>query len=90
MKKFTIPTDFGGVKYPFDVYVGDPSSHKHPLYYQQSWLNAERGGHIPDEVMASFQKLKELAVKNRVSFPELCVYALEAANKENEQENKKE
>lgn len=82
MKKFTIPCDFGGKKSPFDVYIGDPDGNLHPLCYQQNWLKKERGGEIPQEVMESFAKLKALSEKNGVSFEDLCVYALEAANEE--------
>ncbi len=82
MKKFTIPCDFGGKKAPFDVYIGESDDNTHPLFYQQNWLIKERGGVIPQEVMDSFAKLKAISVKNGVSFEDLCVYALEAANKE--------
>jgi hypothetical protein len=82
MKKFTIPCDFGGKKAPFDVYIGMPKIGNHPLQHQAHWLASERGGTIPAEVMESFAKLLALAEKNGVSFEDLCVYALEAANEE--------
>jgi len=89
MKKFTIPCDFGGKKAPFDVYIGLPEQDLHPLQYQASWLVKERGGSIPQEVMDSFQKLYVLAKENNVAFEDLCVYALEEANKQkaNEENN---
>jgi len=87
MKKFTIPCTFGGGKAPFDVYIGDPDEELHPLFFQQKWLLKERGGLIPQEVMDSFAKLKVLAKKNEVSFEDLCVYALEAANEEKKKNN---
>lgn len=80
MKKFTIPCDFGGKKAPFDVYIGLPDQGSHPLEFQSLWLSNERGGSIPSEVMESFSKLLALSEKNDVSFEDLCVYALEAAN----------
>lgn len=86
MKRFTIPCDFGGKKAPFDVYIGLPSSGAHPLQYQSLWLEEQRGGKVPTEVMESFGKLLALSNKNGVSFEDLCVYALEAAN---EEKNKK-
>lgn len=86
MKKFTVPCDFGGRKAPFDVYIGMPKPGNHPLQNQAWWLSAERGGTIPAEVMESFGKLLELAEKNGVSFEDLCVYALEAANKNKEKQ----
>lgn len=82
MKKFTIPCDFGGKKAPFDVYIGMPKPGNHPLQNQAHWLATERGGTIPAEVMESFDKLLKLSEKNGVSFEDLCVYALEAANEE--------
>ncbi len=82
MKKFTIPCDFGGKKAPFDVYIGNPKPGNHPLQNQAQWLSQERGGTIPAEVMDSFAKLLALSEKNGVSFEDLCVYALEAANAE--------
>jgi hypothetical protein len=82
MKKFTIPCDFGGKKAPFDVYIGHPKGGNHPLQNQAAWLSAERGGNIPPDVMESFAKLLKLSAENGVEFEDLCVYALEEANKE--------
>jgi len=82
MKRFTIPCDFGGQKAPFHIYVGEPSNDIHPLYFQAAWLAEKRGGTIPPEVMDSFGKLQNIAIENRVSFEELCVYALGTAEKE--------
>jgi hypothetical protein len=79
MKKFTIPCDFRGTQAPFTVYIGNPEAKHHPLQFQADWLAKERGGTIPQEVMESLQKLKDLADKNGVSFEELCEYALTAA-----------
>lgn len=76
LKKFTIPCDFAGVKAPFNIYVGEPRPDKHPLLHQSSWLQRERGGTIPTEVMDSFEKLHGISKENGVSFEELCVYAL--------------
>jgi Domain of unknown function (DUF2610) len=80
MKRFTIPCDFGGVKAPFHIYVGEPCADEDPLHYQAQWLQTERGGAIPDEVIESFKKLLAIAVENGVSFEELCVYALGTAS----------
>ncbi|SHN36194.1 DUF2610 domain-containing protein [Actinacidiphila paucisporea] len=80
MKKFTIPCDFGGVKAPFNIYIGEPSPDKHPIQYQAAWLSRERSGTIPAEVMDSFAKLHEISKENGVSFEELCVYALGTAS----------
>lgn len=85
MKKFTVPCNFNGVKAPFTIYIGEPEAQHHPLHFQADWLSKERGGQIPQEVMDSIAKLKDLAEKNNVSFEELCVYALGAASDEDEE-----
>ena len=82
VKKFSIPCDFGGQRAPFTVYLGEPEPNHHPLHFQANWLSKERRGTIPAEVMDSIAKLKDLAVQNNVSFEELCVYALGAAQQE--------
>lgn len=76
MQHFMIPCDFGGRKAPFPIYVGEPKADSHPLHHQSWWLNSERGGSIPQEVMDSFEKLHKIALENNVSFEELCVYAM--------------
>ena len=90
MKKFSIQCDFNGVKAPFTIYIGDPELKHHPLHFQADWLSKERGGSIPGEVMDSVSKLKDLADKNNVSFEELCVYALGAAQQESEDSEEEE
>lgn len=79
MKRFTVPCDFNGVKYPFHVYIVNSPWPKHPLEDQARWLLEERGGVIPAEVMDSFAKLHKIAHENKVSFVDLCVYALGTA-----------
>jgi hypothetical protein len=87
MKKFTVPCNFNGVKAPFTIYIGMPEDRHHPLHFQSEWLSKERGGTIPTEVMDSIARLKELADKNNVSFEELCVYALGAAQQQENEED---
>src|SRR4051794_16968646 len=84
MKRFTVPCDFYGVKYPFHVYVGEPSSTAHPLHFQSHWLQEVRGGTLPHEVMDSFERLHKIAIDNNVSFEDLCVYVLGTAAAEGE------
>jgi hypothetical protein len=86
MKKFKIPCDFSGHRYPFDLYVGEPDDDLHPLHFQSEWLQRSRGGFIPKEVMDSFSKLHKISVENGVSFEELCMYALGAAANDKEEE----
>jgi Domain of unknown function (DUF2610) len=85
MKRFTVPCDFSGVKYPFHVYIGEPLPSVHPLKYQASWLREVRGGTVPQEVMDSFARLAAIALENNVSFEDLCVYALGTAAAESGQ-----
>lgn len=89
MKKFNVPCDFNGTSSPFTIYIGDPEGQHHPLHFQAEWLSKERGGTIPAAVMTSIAKLKELADKNNVSFEDLCVYALGAAQQENDNKDNK-
>lgn len=84
MKKFTINCDFGGQIAPFAIYIGQPEQGHHPLHFQADWLSKNRGGTIPSAVMDAISKLKDLAEKNNVSFEELCVYALGAAQQDSE------
>lgn len=81
MRRFTIPCDFGSQKFPFTVYIGNPTPNFHPLKYQAAWLQQQRGGQIPSEVMESFEKLYAIAKENNVNFEDLCVYALGNADK---------
>jgi hypothetical protein len=86
MKRFTIPCDFNGQKYPFHVYVGEPNPQRHPLQHQAWWLSTVRGGTIPQDVMDSFERLHKIAIENNVSFEDLCVYALGSAAAEEGQQ----
>lgn len=79
MKKFTVQCLFNGQPYPFDLYIGSPRDDQHPLHNQSNWLSKERGGIIPQEVMDSIEKLRNLARENNVSFEELAAYALNSA-----------
>ena len=82
MKKFSIPCDFNGQKAPFTIYIGMPKDDHHPLHFQADWLTKVRGGTIPQEIMDSLSRLKDISVKNGVAFEDLCVYALGAAQQE--------
>jgi hypothetical protein len=73
--------DFGGQTAPFHIYVGEPCEDLHPLHYQREWLSRERGGTLPTAVVDSFAKLHDIAKQNKVSFEELCVYALGTSSK---------
>lgn len=79
MKKFIVNCDFGGQIAPFQIMIGQPEPDHHPLHFQAEWLSKEKGGTIPQEVMDSVAQLFELAKKHNVSLEELAVYALGAA-----------
>jgi hypothetical protein len=89
VKRFTIPCDFSGQQIPVVLYIGAPHSDFHPLHFQNTWLSSVKGGKIPADVMDSIEKLRNLAKKNNVSFEELCFYAINVANGEMEDKNKK-
>jgi YHS domain-containing protein len=100
MKRFTVPTDFAGTKFPFHVYTLEYG--QAPLCKAQAealdpdvfcagfsgiddqviWVRELRGGEVPIDVITSFQKLYSIARENNVSFPDLAVYALGAAQEE--------
>jgi serine/threonine protein kinase len=90
MKRFTVPCDFNGLKYPFNVYVTEVPWPKDPLEDQARWLWEKRGGTIPKEVREAFNKLHKIAYENKVSFQDLCVYALGTAAAEAGQQVKVE
>jgi acyl carrier protein len=79
MKRFTVPCDFDGVKFPFHVYVSHGKPGYSELLDQFRWLEERRGGKMPVEVKDSFGRLNTIAKDNKVDFADLCVYALGAA-----------
>jgi Domain of unknown function (DUF2610) len=82
VKRFTVTCQFGDARAPFPVYIGQPARGCQPLKYQAAWLREERGGAIPLEVLSNFEKLHRIAADNNVSFEDLCMYALGAAQDE--------
>ncbi|MBA4763359.1 DUF2610 domain-containing protein [Sphingomonas sp.] len=84
MKRFTVPIDCAGIKSPFHVYVlnWDRPNDETPVDPQAEWLQQERGCSVPADVLDAFRKLKKIARENNVSFIDLTVYALGAAQQE--------
>jgi len=80
MKTFSIPCDFSGRKQSVMFNIGSPNRDYHPLHFQSSWLSSVKGGIIPSDIMESIGKLQQLAYKHKVSFEELCYYAINVAN----------
>ncbi|QKX01923.1 DUF2610 domain-containing protein [Wolbachia endosymbiont of Cruorifilaria tuberocauda] len=89
IKKFTVQCNFRGQISPFTIYIGNPKSDTHPIYYQDSWLTKERGGNIPSKVKEGLQKLYKLSKENGIPFSELCAYAITVASNSNKINNKK-
>ncbi len=83
-KKFTIPCLLpNGNKKPYNILiVDDVLEPSNPIGHEVQRIKDSFNAEVPIEVIDSFKKLYALAKKNDVSFKELCVYALEAANKE--------
>ncbi len=75
-KRFTFQTDFEGVKYGFNIYVADSWEY---LEDQITWVERVRGGKFPKESREGLRRLYQFAKENKVSFAELCVYALATA-----------
>ncbi len=80
IKEFTINCNFKTAKIPVTFYIGDPSDENHPIYFQSKWLSEKKGGTIPKEILDSFAELQKIAIKNHVSFQELCGFVIEEIN----------
>lgn len=76
MKRFTVPANFGGLTFPFQVYITNVLWPNDPLGGQARWIEEERDGKIPKEIIDSFKKLHDIAHENNVSFMDLTVYAM--------------
>jgi hypothetical protein len=89
-KEFSIPCSFGaGGTQNVVFYIGAPSPDKHPIHFQAAWLQQVKGGTVPPDIMQSIQKLYELADKHKISFEELCYYAINVASGKIPNDNKK-
>lgn len=80
VKRFDIPCNFGGQMAPVTLYIGDPRQENHPLQFQNNWLSSTKGGQIPQDVMDSIAKIRDLAIKNNIVFEDLCYFAVKKAN----------
>jgi hypothetical protein len=87
MKSFGIPCDFNGIKQTVLFVIGNPHPDYHPIHFQSNWLSLVKGGTVPADIMDSIEKLHQLAMKHRVSFEELCYYAINVANGSMENNN---
>ncbi len=74
--RFTIPCDFAGNKFPFDIYVVSGPRGFAELQDQFRYIEEIRRGKVPGEVRDSFLRLNEIAKKENVDYVELCKYAL--------------
>ena len=87
MKNFSIPCDFNGQKQQVLFTIGSPDADHHPIHFQSTWLSGTKGGVVPADIMTSISKLQKLAYKHKVSFEELCYYAINVANGSIENDN---
>ena len=76
VKKFTYLCDFAGKKTPVTFYIGDSAKGTNPIAFQSSWLSKERGGTVPQDLMNSLMRLKEISDTQKVSFESLCEYVV--------------
>ena len=76
VKKFTYLCDFAGQKHPVTFYIGDAAKGNHPIGFQSNWLSKTKGGAVPQDLMDSLMKLKEISDKQKVPFEDLCEYVI--------------
>lgn len=85
MKKLNLPCQFNGQTQDVGFYVGNPKVDNHPIQNQSHWLSSERGGTVSPNVMDSFSRIHELSLQNKVPFEDLCEFAINSANTEEEE-----
>ena len=61
VKKITVNCDFNGKSQPIHFYIGDSATAKNPIGAQAQWLNSERGGSVPANLMESMEKIKRIS-----------------------------
>lgn len=83
VKKFTTNCNFAGSKQPVTFFIGDAFNGVHPLAFQSRWLSKEKGGNIPNDIMDSFSKLKDVADRNAIPFEDLCAFVIDEINAKN-------
>ncbi len=76
VKKFTYLCDFAGRKNPVTFYIGDAAKGNHPIGFQSNWLSKTKGGVVPQDLMDSLMKLKEISDTQKVPFEDLCEYVI--------------
>lgn len=81
--RFTVPIKCGESKVPFHIHVWDWKYDYSMVEDQEKWLKQARGCEMPKDILESFQKLFNIAIKNNVSYRELTVYALDKNKKPN-------
>lgn len=68
VKKITVNCDFNGKSHPIDFYIGDSAKGKNPIGTQANWLNQERGGNVPSNLMESLDKIKKISDEHQIPF----------------------
>lgn len=83
MKKFTVPCWNGQQKLLIPLFIshGIPDT-AHPVQHEVQRILDMYNAKVDPEVVNSFEKLYKIAMEHGVSYPDLCLYALNEANKE--------
>lgn len=90
MKQFEVPSYViagDGEPFSFTVQVLEPSFLRHPLHYQQVWLEEVRGCSMLQEVLDDFDQLYQTANEKGINFAALCEQELDARKAITAQEN---
>ena len=76
VKSFRIPCFVGNQHSTVDIFLGNPNPENNPVKFQADFLASTKGISIPQEILDTLWKLKNIAAENGVPFVELCEYAL--------------
>mgnify|MGYP000293568297 CR=1 FL=1 len=75
---FKVPCYFNGSKSDVEIHIGSPNQDNNPIYFQNKFIQNERGGQIPNEIIDSLDQLKKLSISHNVPLQELCAYAFKS------------
>lgn len=78
-KYFNVPCVVNDALVPVEIYISDGLTLTHEcraFIDQVKWLKEKRGVVVPEDVVESIRKLAAIAAEQKVSFVELCTYAL--------------
>lgn len=87
VSKFVIPCNLRGQTAQIEFLIGNPAVDQHPIYYQSKWLGDVYGAVVPQAIMDSIKKIKEIADKEKISFEDLCLYTIRMAHNVEQEKN---